>query len=280
MMINSYVKETQAYAQDGYCVVTLANKDGVHAIQSLLLNELRKEISAEISLESYHLFVTDEEHHKNIQYRLFNLLSESALHFRLAEDNLDLYREFFGHDIDVQIRPFVRIARPNCQQDNIGFHYDTFYGGSAFEVSCVFPLTQNTEEGVLRISPGSHKWPLPSVDQVPSETVEKGSFQSEMGFLYAPKTIRDMRHDLNVPVMARPGDSIIFSLGLLHGQEVNRDDICRWSIDFRLRNAYAPMSKNMKSGFYQSLHRSAISTVAAEYYSDKSEEKSLLNANF
>ncbi|MFB9887616.1 2OG-Fe(II) oxygenase family protein [Balneatrix alpica] len=263
------------FVRDGFAVVALEQQDGIKAIQSLCLDYLRQYFQdAQVDLENYHQVVSSDEQHRGIQYQLFERLHASGLHQQVVEANLPLFRSIFGPDIDIQVKPYLRIARPQCPQDNIGFHWDTFYGNSAYEVSCVFPLTHNNAQGALQLAPGSQHWPLASFEQQFAAEVGKGSMANQMGFLYAPKIIKDLDYSKLTPVVIEPGEMLMFSLGVLHGQEVNQDTACRWSVDFRLKAAYAPVSKYLKEGYYRRLCASVVSQVAQDYYRDKVTEAS------
>ena len=251
-----------------------------HTLREALLQKLKTLVADDVSFEQYHQFVTNEEEHKRIQFALFNYVHEIGLHNHIITENLSLFQAFYGPDIDIQVKPYMRIARPNCPQDNIGFHWDTFYGNSAFETSCVLPITENTADGVLQLAPGSHRWETPEYTQQQHQEVTKGSEQNQMGFLYAPKQIQGLDRSKVTPVLVKPTQVLLFSLGVLHGQEINRDPICRWSIDFRLKNAFAPVSKNLKAGYYQPLSRSVVSHVSSQYYQNKIDEKTLLTQDF
>ena len=62
-----------------------------------------------------------------------------------------MLKEFTGIDIHIQKNPFLRIARPNKIEDNIGFHRDTLYGQSQFEVSVHVPLVNLDKSFMLKV---------------------------------------------------------------------------------------------------------------------------------
>ncbi|MCP5468967.1 MAG: hypothetical protein H7A36_00475 [Chlamydiales bacterium] len=88
------------------------------------------------TLEHYHEHVEDDQH-PDIQFAMTKFFHE---HFDYVTPMLPIFRGIFGLDISMQMNPFLRIARPNKGGDNIGFHRDTFYGGTPYELSFFVPL--------------------------------------------------------------------------------------------------------------------------------------------
>jgi len=173
-----------------------------------------------------------------------------------------------GLDLLVQTVPFVRISRPGIAEDNIGFHRDTWYGDTPYELSCWIPLTDTDVGNCLRICPGSHLWSEAEhpVEQFNRIDVSKGSAKHDLGFLYAPKRLVE-RVDM-APLPLKVGQMVVFSLALLHGQEVNSSTATRFSIDIRLANKYAPikLQRSRSENYYEEFSASPLSRVAKRYY--------------
>ena len=64
----------------------------------------------------------------------------NELCYKLARAEIELLEGFIGADLHVQQRAYLRIARPGIREDNLGFHRDTFYGQSPYEVAIHVPL--------------------------------------------------------------------------------------------------------------------------------------------
>ncbi|BDX07770.1 hypothetical protein [Planctobacterium marinum] len=264
---------TQFMADNGFMVISGISVTSLEAVKKMLLSELQSYFDPELTLENYHQYVSSDNEHKKIQFQLFSKLSESQSHFALVKDNQSLFKSIYGPDIDIQVQPYLRIARPGCYQDNIGLHRDTFYGNSAYEISNSVNLTRVNSKGALNLVAGSHK--LGPVDTIKkqSDVVAKGSNANKMGFLYAPKEIQQAEQYSQTPVALAEDQILMFSLGVIHGQKVNQDCITRWSIDFRLKPSFAPVSKNLKEGYYCNLFRSGLSRAAISYYEKMPDEQ-------
>lgn len=268
------------FVDNGYDVFEINNKDGLNEIRFFIEEYLKNKISYDLSLESYHEFVNSNDDHKKHQFDVFEKVNEKGLHKRLIEDNITQWIGILGPDIDIQSFCYVRSARPGKSEDNIGYHRDTFYGNSAYETSSLFVLTNNDENGVIKLAKGSHKWGEVKYEKVVSESVKKGSNESKMGFLYEPKILDNSYSEELFPVQSKIGECLLFNLGALHGLEVNNDDITRWSIDFRVKSAFSPVSKNLRKDYYMPLRRGPLTTAALEYYRNNKEEHCNMISNY
>jgi hypothetical protein len=140
-----------------------------------------------------------------------------------------------------QAQPYLRIARPGKSGDNIGYHKDTWYGGDPREVSAWIPLADVDEGAALRVNPGSQRVEF-ETEEMPAQCA-RGDAAHGLGFLYAPKRLKQPVEMTPVPL--KFGQMLVMSLGLLHGQEENKSDRTRWSLDCRVapvgveRAAYA-----------------------------------------
>src|SRR5438132_8166557 len=98
-----------------------------------------------------------------------------------------------GPDLDVQSAPYLRIVRPAKAQDNIGYHRDTVYGGSPYELSVFVPFVELAAGAALSVEPGSHlkaERDIPFVRMAISDkVVMKGSLKHTLGFPYAPQVL-------------------------------------------------------------------------------------------
>ena len=94
--------------------------------------------------------------------------------FRDFKKNKKFFHGLVGSDLDIQAKPHLRLARPVKPQDNIGFHQDTNYGASAYELSCSISLTNLNNLAAIQLIPGSHSLSDVTVTAVKNEVVEKG----------------------------------------------------------------------------------------------------------
>ena len=256
---------------EGWCVLTLADRDPVDKAATLLEGQLRSELNdSRATLADYHRhFKGSEEDHIRIQHKMTVFLRSQKLAREIISANLDSFQSIVAIDLDIQREPYLRITRPDCPQDNIGYHRDTFYGGSPYEVSVLIPFVDVASEGSLLVLPGSHtaaESEFPTEKTV-SADVQKGSVKHSLGFLYAPKIIAPDFPALSAmhPVPLKKGQVLMFSLSTLHGSVVNKSTATRWSTDVRLKNALAPVDLSSRSTYYEPLCLSAVTEQAVLY---------------
>ncbi len=163
------------------------------------------------------------------------------LHYRLTFerrllDNATMLRYVVGEDVAFERTPYLRIARPQRPEDNIGIHRDTHYGASPAEWVLWIPLTDATNGAELRILPGSWNKPENAYPWIQTNVggVEKGSEKHWLGFRYAPKRMSEETEAACIPIPCRVGQAILFNSASVHGQIVNTAPWTRVSIDIRL----------------------------------------------
>ncbi|MBI3251410.1 MAG: methyltransferase domain-containing protein [Candidatus Andersenbacteria bacterium] len=259
---------TSFFEQHGYSIVDLYDASVVYRVRAELLKRLR-EITGrpDVTLETYHTVVHGDEQHTAIQDTLTRYIREESNLQQLVADNVRVFSELVGSDMNVQTGPYLRIVRPGKAKDNIGFHRDTFYGGSVHEISLVIPFVPLDAGNALKVQGGSHLVPEREIPllQTKSEDVTKGSKKHGMGFLYAPKVI-DPSYKLSMqPVPLSLGQVLAFSLATLHGTEGNTSNNTRWSVDMRIVNRYAPVDLSARPTYYRPLFGSAVTKIADAY---------------
>lgn len=244
-----------SFREDGYEIVNLGY--GAKLVVDLSLDRLALMLGP---LNEYR--GSDLQRHADAAEEVAHTAMSVALH------EMDYFHALLGRDTHIQRVPFLRISRPGISDDNIGLHRDTWYGDTPYEISVWIPFTDTDEGNALRVAPGSHLW---SEAAYPVERfdggVEKGSVKHSLGFIHGnPKRLQSSRPTIALPV--RVGQMIVFSLALLHGQEVNRSTRTRVSMDFRMTNSFSPVkfARSRDPHYYTSLSASPVAQVAQRYY--------------
>lgn len=266
-------KNIERFSSEGYVLLSLSDQKIVEFLRKRLESKLSERLGRKIDLPDYHQFVQDDELHTDIQLEMLEFLHETELHLDVLTKNISVIKLLMGPDVEVQVSPHLRIARPGKPQDNIGFHSDIDYGNTSYEMSCVIALNKLDESGALKILPASHARPqLPTIAVVNDEA-QKGSKLNRLGVPYMYKRIVDesYKEDI-VPIPINIGEILFFCLGLVHGQEINNSSDTRWSIDCRVKNIHAPT--NTREGYYKPLSKSPL-TQAAEKFLEQNESHKL-----
>ncbi len=259
----------ETYRKQGWVVVKLPRPDAAVQVRAALLGKLR-EISGvpDITLERYHEIAEDDELHSQYQIELTEFFRANHFAREVLAAQQAFFRPFLGPDLLVQVSPYLRIARPGKPQDNIGYHRDTFYGASAYELSVWVPYVDLPAESSMSLLAGSHVRPESDfpVTQIQSDGVTRGSAKHKMGFPYAPKVMdpAPLTHLEPVPVLF--GEALVLSLAAVHGSTLNSGSTSRWSTDIRVVNALAPIDFGTREGYYEPLSTSVVSEQAELYY--------------
>ena len=260
----------ESFVAEGFIRLKLPARKVLDQARAQLLDRLRAKWLPDLErLEDYHEFVDDDGQHEEIQYHLSEFYWESDIHFRIIQDNLTLLNIFFGRDLDCQKYPYLRIARPGKEQDNVGFHRDSHYGTSPFEISCFVPFTDLDEDSALRVIPQSHRASEQAYEwvQITRSDIQKGSRKHKLGFPYAPKQLMPDVEQRTQPAPVRTGEVLLFNTAMVHGQRLNNSRFTRFSSDIRLVNAFAPINweRNVHADYYRPLSSSAVTRQARLY---------------
>ena len=249
-----------SFAQDGYEVVNLIG----YGLQ--VVREARQKLQGILggAIETYHERVPNEDLERHAKA----LEVVKDIPKRIIKADLPYFQWLVGIDLHLQARPFLRIARPGIATDNIGLHRDTWYGDTPYEISVWIPLTETNEGSALRVAPGSHVWSEKEypVERFERPDVEKGSAKHALGFIYNPPK-RLVKEPKTIPLPVKPGQMIVFSLALLHGQKVNTSVLTRVSMDCRLANSLAPiaLARSRDANYYERLSISPVTSQAIRY---------------
>lgn len=268
LMDRAIARYESHYFEHGWVLVQLPRPEVIQEVRGVLQDALRtlSRIS-DMTLERYHEIADDDAVHHEYQIKLTELFRTNRYAYRVLAAQDDFFRPFLGPDLLVQVNPYLRMARPGKLQDNIGYHRDTFYGASPYELSVWIPYVDLPAESSLSVLSGSHTRPESDfpVTQTQSAEVTKGSELHKIGFPYAPKVMDadPLTNMQAVPVKA--GEALIFSLATVHGSVLNAGPTARWSTDIRVVNALAPVDLSGRPDYYESLSSSVVSDRARAY---------------
>lgn len=170
----------------------------------------------------------------------------------------------------MQTNPYLRMARPGKEQDNIGYHRDTYYGTSPYELFVLIPYVDVPAESALKVISGSHihfemTYLTTRIDH-PNPEIYKGSKKHQVGFLYSPKVMQPQIEEQMEPVPLKVGQALLFSLAIVHGSRINLGKTTRWSLDVRVRSTYAPVEMGERVTSYETVHNSVVTHCANQYF--------------
>lgn len=261
----------------GWFVLRLPDPGPVYAAREALTARLRSLTGTRsATLENYHRIPLSDKQHTRLQLLITKFFRSRRFGRKIIQAQLGFFQRLIGRDIDIQTNPYLRIVRPGKVADNIGYHRDTFYGATPFELSISVPFVDIEKKAALSVITGSHVRPE---SDFPTRSftnlhVTKGSAVHRLGFLYKPKEIYPSHLKALKPVPALVGQALIFNLSLVHGCVENRSHQTRWSTDIRMVNATAPIDLSSRPKYYEPLCRSPLTEQAQAYY--KANRKTLV----
>lgn len=267
--------EKEHFLKNGWFILNFIDPSPVLEAREQIEKKLADLVGKKVPLEKYHLEAEDDSFHTDLQIKLTQFYRDQKWGPRIIAKQLPLFQGLLGPDLYVQANPYLRITRPHKPQDNIGYHRDTFYGGSPYELSVLVPFVDVPPESSLSVLSGSHitsEEAFPT-HQVISEDVTKGSSKHQLGFLYAPKLMDESIEKEMQPIPLKVGQALVFSLSTVHGSRINNGPVSRWSSDIRVMHAMAPVDLSARSDYYQQLSQSVVTQAANQYFYGKEKGK-------
>lgn len=257
-------------SEHGYCNIPFQSNKEIKKLSTLIEKKISSLVNDKnFKLRNYHKFVNDDQH-QVIQWKISNFFWKNKLHHKAIYSSIDFLKYLFGGDILIQKKPFLRIARPNEKKDNIGFHKDTLYGQSPYELSIHMPIVNLDNNSCLKFVPKSFLLNEKKIkfQKNKNDNHKRGSKKHKLGFPYDPKSIDVSNKKLkNFPI--KSGEAIIFTPALIHGQEINKSQkITRFSFDTRITSLHSPIDHNLKSfnGNYDIFNQGSIERLAKKYF--------------
>lgn len=206
------------------------------------------------------------EQHQELSESLWK--SEYSLY--VATVMLPIIQQLLGPDIMVQYMPYLRIARPGKTQDNIGYHKDTQYGQTPYELAVHIPFVDLDEKSAIRVISGSHLLPESAFVGVTPDgyNIKKGSIENHMGKPWSPKCLKVPDGMETTPLVMKVGQVAIFSPAIFHGQEVNEGDKTRVSCDLRFVSSHRADKVHVGKthAAYVPVSVSPVEKIAEQYY--------------
>jgi ectoine hydroxylase-related dioxygenase (phytanoyl-CoA dioxygenase family) len=264
-MLNTQIEQ---FIRDGWVIIDIAQPDIIHEYAHRLEKKAQALTGTQCTLANMHTMV-DDAAFKKLHVELAQYFWDSEFSIHAGKAFLQSMRDMMGLDIFVQYMPYLRLARPGKREDNIGYHKDTQYGQTPYELAVHVPFLDLDEAASLRVISASHRAPESDyLGEAEATSVTKGSMDHMLGKPYAPKNLTMPTGVASSSLAMRVGQAALFTPALFHGQEINRGSVTRVSTDLRFVNANAV--PNLKIGKtragYVPLSCSPVQQAAADYY--------------
>lgn len=259
----------EKFLHDGWVIVDIPDTSVVQRYAARLQTKAQELTQSRCTLANLHDYV-DEAAFKAFHLKLADCFWEDDFSLLAAPAFLPILKELIGLDVMVQSMPYLRLARPHMPKDNIGFHKDTQYGQTPYELAVHIPFVDLDDDAALRVISGSHlhaEKEYPS-ESIPDAEVVKGSAEHTLGKPYAPRRLPVPQGAKTVPLSMHVGQAALFSPAIFHGQEVNTGTVTRVTTDMRFVNplAYPDIRTGKKFNSYVPVSHSPIQQLAEKYF--------------
>jgi len=261
----------QDFENKGWVIVDIPEKSYLNFFIERLEFKCREFLGPNSTLKSVDKFLKTNEELKDFQSFLTNYLWDNEFSLNFVKSIKPFTDILIGLNLMVQFKPFLRIARPGNRDDNIGFHKDTQYGQSPYELAVHVPFVDLDESSSLQVISGSHLHDEKNYTSIKSKNliVSKGSLEHSLGKPYAPKNLAIPENANPDFLDAKVGQVAIFSPALFHGQEINNGNHTRVTTDLRIVDSNKS-GLNIKIGKvhtgYISVFDSPVEKIAAKYF--------------
>lgn len=250
---------------DGWAVFNIPDPDFIFQAIEWLESESYNITGCANPLNEMHDFVRDWP---DYYVRMTKYLWEKDFSQKFGKACLPLLRQLIGADLMIQHQPYLRIARPDNREDVIGFHKDSQYGQTPYELVFHVPFMDLDEDMALRVISGSHIVSESDYPSVAEAKYAKGSPEHKRGLPYSPRILTVPEGKTTEPLNMKAGQMAVFFPTLFHGQEVNAGKFLRVTTDIRAvaTDKCPPGKIGTGQNQYVPLSVSPVAFVSNQYY--------------
>ena len=245
------------FIEEGYVLRKICDQDSYRNIFDIVEHGIRNSFGGTLpNLEDLH-HVIDKKDINKVRVGAYNILNE---HTNILDEYYRIFKpyinELIGSDLASQDKINLSIQLPNDETSLVGLHTDTASGQSEFEVVCWLPLTRAYKSNSLYIF-NKHK-----SKEMLSKLPE-----------YKKKGMEDLYQDYANEagsVEIEPGNCLLFSSTLMHGNRVNLTETTRVSLNFRFKALLSPYnsiehSEKKIGNFYRPFKISPATKIALDF---------------
>ena len=243
------------FLEKGYSIISIENKGVLNEFQSQIINAASKFKShkTRIELDQIHQSISIPELN-DFRVNTFNEINDrpnvTTEYYSMFEEPLS---KLIGSELACQNKINLSIQMPNDATSILALHTDTIAGQSKFEVVCWLPLTSAFDSNAMYVF---------SLDDSQEMAMQMPKYQ-EKGM---DSLLKDWKHKATF-IEIEPGQAVIFSSNLMHGNLLNETDRTRISLNTRYKALFSPYndqaySEKKLGSFYKPLNISPVTKIA------------------
>lgn len=250
---------------NGYFLINLEELQYLEELRDLL----EKELGGQLAFWHLRFKGTKEEWVSKV-YQLSETLWKSRLFQKHFEANKSFLMKILGPNLDMQSKPHFRLTRPENENDQFGWHRDSYYGAKPWEIAVWTPLGQLSPGAGFQLIKGSHLKDGEEIRHIEEDdsfrrSVKKGSKAHKIGFIYAPKTekyLDEIKEEDIIHLQPNFGQCVVFPKSALH-RGINRSENTRISFDTSFKPAFT--QTNSRDEYYYPLSRNGFGKTVEQF---------------
>ena len=244
------------FIENGYVITSAENLNILDTIHEKIADVLHGKLKKSPDLKQLHQHVPIAEINslRLAIYQSLNSIPNFVHEYHLLAQNT--LNKLVGNELAGQNKINLSIQMPGDTSSRLGLHTDTLSGESEFEVILWTPLTEaRSTNAMFMFSKQNSKEMLKALPEY-----------SKVGM---DKLFEDYRSKLQW-MEVDPGQVIIFSSTLMHGNVVNETSCTRFSLNARFKALFSPYStvegnEKKLANFYQPMNLLPVTQLALEY---------------
>ncbi|EQC46930.1 sporadic carbohydrate cluster 2OG-Fe(II) oxygenase [Bacteriovorax sp. Seq25_V] len=168
----------------------------------------------------------------------------------LLKEFMSLLVQLVGTDLAIQRASGLSIQLPHDESSVLPMHADSLVGNSPYELVIWHPLTRADKSAAMYILPLER-----SLEVYKSNLLKTKSLAEVFEYVKA-----DM-----IELSVKPGQIVIFSHNLLHGNKINEEEFTRVSLNTRIKNIFTPYGSKELGSYFRKVQFSVASELGIKF---------------
>ncbi len=248
---------SRRFLEDGYVIVPVENRIALDRLRATVAEAAAKWLGVDTPsdagtfLDNIHARAPYDRINE-MRLSVINSLNTqpwvSRAYFSLARKTVET---LVGNELAMQRRLNLSVQMPNDETSVLPVHADVWDGDSPFEVVQWTPLVDCKGTKAMFLLP-------PKADA--RHAAEFRRFDG--------KSVEDLFRAIEPDVIwpeVKYGETMVFSLNLMHGNRVNFEPGTRWSFNCRLKGLFSPYADKRLGEFFEPITVRAASRFGLDY---------------
>ena len=245
------------FLDNGFIIEKSDNKENLDLIRDLVVDLSCKFLKTSVGadknnfLDNIHNQVDVQKINELRLYIFQNLNKESWVrkcYFELAKNTLEV---LVGNELAMQKKINLSIQMPDDETSVLPVHADVWSGDSPFEIVLWVPFVDVNKSKSMFILPTNNNKKHINIFQ---DTKIKNS--SEL--------MERIRPDLTW-LELKYGEILIFTQNLMHGNEINKENSTRFSMNCRFKSLFSPYSDKKIGEFFEPITMKPATRLGLDY---------------